>query len=145
MNKSPFPYLHIALYAKQQYSRTGNIWNDIDLCLQKEGHAPLMYPFEERSYIVERMAKRVMPFMGEHRLSEFLRHCSPQQCHRVGYYTQHATWLKSTDVQIYEYWEAVLHALLSEIANATLEELGINELPEPSIPELMPKEIETIK
>lgn len=139
MNK--FPYLHIALYAKQRYTRTGDIWHDIDLCLQQEGHAPLNSPFEERSYIVERIAKRVMPFMGIHRLDDFLRHCSPQQCHRVGFYTQHAIWVSPNKVKEYEYWEAVLHALLSEIASATLQELGLTELPEPCIPELMSKEI----
>ena len=153
MEKKPFPLVNIAKYSKNHYQYTGNIWYDLALCLQADdygpyfghSHKPGITPQEEcfnhRKIIAELIVSKLQPYIPQHRQTDLLGDISPQDCWRVGYYTN--LYPYSPTVQKispeYEYWQAVVRAHLSIIALTSYEELGYDnwdKLEECNIPEL---------
>ncbi len=154
-----FPFIHVCKYAKNHYQPTDSIWYDIGLCLLKdagiqvfgynENKTPQEECFYERRHIVNIIIKRILPLIKEFRGEELLKHASPEDCWKIGYYTKGNTIHKRANEQLlpeYDYWEAILRAYLAELRFLTYTDLGydnINFLDVEKIPELIKKEVET--
>lgn len=134
----PFPLTHVALYAKNWYKRTDNIWADLSLCLEADGFVGYDgYEHRERCNMALLIYHKVMPLLPANRFDEFIRSISPQECWKVGFYTKDHTWYSKSKFVEYEYWQAVVMTLLSMICSMEASYLGLDkETFKPTIPEL---------
>jgi len=124
-----FAQKHLALYAKNGYAHTDNIFSDVAICLRKDGHE--FIKDSDPQYIAEFVGRKVRPFMKECRMEQFLKNISPDYCDNIGYFT-----INTSTINTYYYWEALLRGYLYELLMKELKELEL-ELPEPSIEELL--------
>ena len=153
MEKKPFPLVNIAKYSKNHYQYTGNIWYDLALCLQADDYGPFFgYShnpdktpqqecYDRRKNIANLIMTKIDPYMPEYSRRDLMSNISPDECWRIGYYTD--GWrdltIDNEPLPAYDYWEAVARAYISSIKMLNFEELGYDnwdKLEECNIPEL---------
>jgi hypothetical protein len=137
-----FPLLHVLLYAKNWYHSTGDIWQDLALCIEKDMMTPYEDPFRERRYITELISSKLIPYLSKDVITTMLDNFSPDSCWKVGFYTKDHMFAKTKlkpdeTLPTYEYWQAVVKSFLSQMRCMDIATLGITgSLPEPTILEL---------
>lgn len=100
---------HVVLYAKGWYERTNNIFDDLKKMLELDEYTPftngdivsIIVNNYERSFNIK--------------LSDFINDTHPDNCWKIGYYTDTCDWVKDyKSLPKYDYHTAVLYKILSD-------------------------------
>jgi hypothetical protein len=141
---------NVALYSKHHYQRSGNIWFDIQKCIEADDYTPMSCCLEDaierqdfeqaarireegRDNIICVLVNEVSPIIPngkEYMMHEFLEATDKRSCWKNGYY-HNEFWGKNNyskeeqdKLEPYDYKTAVLYFFLSKLSNSTVVDLG---------------------
>jgi hypothetical protein len=124
IEQKPFGIGHVALYSKNWYQSSGNVWDDVIKCLNGDGYTPL-----KKRDVINIMLGHVLNIQTdpESFTSKMIEAIEPSETWKCGYYHSDHTWVKPMNQEKYDYQTAILHFFLSILGNSKLVDLG--ELP----------------
>jgi hypothetical protein len=119
---------HLALYTKNHYERSGDVWEDVKKCLIADEYTPF-----NKNDILHIVIRNVVPLFKYNDLVYYtivlVDGISPYDCWKYGYFHKLCSWAKDSDkLPSYDYETAILYFFLSTLQGSTVEEL--NGLPE---------------
>lgn len=112
MKSKIFPLSNVVLYAKGWYKRTDNIWEDLKQILKLDNYEP--YDDSDVYSIILSNFEKWDTYNTS--LREVLIGIHPNQCWKIGYYTNNATWVNNHDkLPEYDMPTAFIHYVLSAL------------------------------
>lgn len=154
--------IHTTLYAKLHYERSGNIWSDIQKCIEADDYAPMDCNFQDaidsekfevaaamlevcKNNIICILTNNVANLVKNDKIflmNSFIEAIDKHTCWKYGYYHDEF-WGKGNGpgekLEKYDYKTAVLHFFLHTLAWTTIFELGYeaDTFPKPN-PNVLP-------
>lgn len=147
MEHSKFKLLHFALYSKGWYkkfhpkSKRKTIWDDLKCTMTADDYSGEYMTKSDIVFVILDHCNRIdKPTFKD--LIQIISGIAKENCWKFGYYTiENCNWAKDRLEYLtfpeYDYWEAVVRYCMSNIANLSREELGIDSFPSPD-PNVLP-------
>jgi len=118
-----FDLNHIILYSKNWYTRSDNFWDDIYKCLTTTWYIN----GKEHSYMMLRNEKESMYRVilnnytesmhnDPHKIADLITGIAPSECWKHGYYTKDSPYKADEELPEYDYKEAVVRVILSQLS-----------------------------
>jgi len=105
---------HVALYAKNWYKRSDNIWEDLKKCLSGDGYSGEVFSKNDVLQVILNNFEKI-PNKHFTLMRYFHEGIKPSQCWKHGYITKDHTWFTGSDkLPEYDIDEAAVRYCLSE-------------------------------